>query len=540
MRKPIRCTIWILAAIAGASPTAAAQSESFDAAFAAYRQYLQRPSLYKRMLGRTKLAATADERAMRELIASYKRAEEPRDHVRYLLASLVMRSFRSNVDEATRTSWRDANRKDIDAWLWYETTRHGTTAKDARASALDDVRGRESGFLRAARLMALARNIDAPAETPELAAACGDVLAKLPRKDAEKSALLEAVARVLVYVGSEGVRDEPWKGVAATVIDELEDKRLHHRTKVALSRLLARTFETTNLGFDPRWWRGELERQPNQTGSAGRTVSFMSVQTFGTRFVYVIDASDSMLQTINKKDMGPITGPRGQGGERAEDQLDWSRIKTRFDAAREYLRVSLRGLAPEHAFASVLFGDEAKPLASTPRLIDASPKNIAKVIAELDAIQAGPRSNARPNGTLRGQTNLHGGLLAAYSLTERGSTTKGPEYVDSKAILGGCDTVFLLSDGAPTVCNWTTLDSRDPEDQAGDPETGAVHDNVPQLLFPSPYARPPYSPLIEDVERLNLFRHAEVHCIGMGEADSQLLEQIASATGGTATTVKER
>ena len=102
------------------------------------------------------------------------------------------------------------------------------------------------------------------------------------------------------------------------------------------------------------------------------------------------------------------------------------------------------------------------------------------------------------------------------------------------------DTIFLLSDGAPTWCNWTVPDSRDPEDQAGDPETGVMHDNVPTLWFMSPYGSPPFRAIVEDVERLNLFRHAEVHCIGMGEADTGLLQQIAAATGGTSTTVKER
>ena len=65
-------------------------------------------------------------------------------------------------------------------------------------------------------------------------------------------------------------------------------------------------------------------------------------------------------------------------------------------------------------------------------------------------------------------------------------------------------------------------------------------DNVPTLIFMSPYGTPPFNALVEDVERLNLFRRAEVHCIGLGEADGKLLNEIARVTRGTATVIKER
>ena len=41
--------------------------------------------------------------------------------------------------------------------------------------------------------------------------------------------------------------------------------------------------------------------------------------------------------------------------------------------------------------------------------------------------------------------------------------------------------------------------------------------------------------LVEDVKRLNLFREVEIHCIGIGEANMGLLNQISRIGLGTAT-----
>ena len=148
-----------------------------------------------------------------------------------------------------------------------------------------------------------------------------------------------------------------------------------------------------------------------------------------------------------------------------------------------------------------------------------------------------PPTDRRPDGQLGGQTNLHAGIAAAFGATRSG-TTRSQEYVDAKGFVDGCDTVFVLSDGAPSWDDYAEKDTRDPEDQAGDPETGRKFENVPTLIFQGPYARPPFDFLVDDVQRMNLFRKAEIHCVGIGEANHHLLRQIADIGLGQALKVE--
>jgi hypothetical protein len=122
-----------------------------------------------------------------------------------------------------------------------------------------------------------------------------------------------------------------------------------------------------------------------------------------------------------------------------------------------------------------------------------------------------------------GQTNMHGGIHRAFKLKGKGSV-KQFEYVHPATFKGGCDTIFLLSDGDPTWDDWPETDEPDPSDRAGDPESGAQTDAKPNR-FQGPYAQNWF--LLDDVRRLNLFRHVEIHCIGIGEANRGFLQQIA-------------
>src|SRR5689334_8836910 len=63
--------------------------EQYQAARKQHDAWVQRPSLYKRTLGREALARTGDARALRVLAGDYRDAESPRDRVRALLVSLA-------------------------------------------------------------------------------------------------------------------------------------------------------------------------------------------------------------------------------------------------------------------------------------------------------------------------------------------------------------------------------------------------------------------------------------------------------------------
>jgi hypothetical protein len=128
-------------------------------------------------------------------------------------------------------------------------------------------------------------------------------------------------------------------------------------------------------------------------------------------------------------------------------------------------------------------------------------------------------------------TNMHGGLNRAFKL--KSGTLVGPgEYVNAATFDDGCDTIFLLSDGAPTCDDWPSPDSKEPGDQAGDPETGAKHADSNNLTFQGPYRKASY--VINEATRLNLFRKVEIHCVGMGGTQMSILQSIAGIGKGKA------
>ena len=131
-----------------------------------------------------------------------------------------------------------------------------------------------------------------------------------------------------------------------------------------------------------------------------------------------------------------------------EGDLPWHEIHTRWDLAREQLRISLSRLSSDKYFSIVWFGDDAGTLNSTKGMVKASKGNIQKAMAELDGI--GATTDKEGKEVLRGKTSLHYGLSVAFSLGKRGPADE-PVYVGAKPLTEGCDTIFLLSDGAPSA-----------------------------------------------------------------------------------------
>jgi hypothetical protein len=131
---------------------------------------------------------------------------------------------------------------------------------------------------------------------------------------------------------------------------------------------------------------------------------------------------------------------------------------------------------------------------------------------------------------LRGATNMHSGLARAFGLAGKGFVETGA-YVDADALTEGCDTIFLLSDGAPTMDDFYVLDKDYGEGRAVlDQETGAPGHRTPQMWYPGPYAHDDW--IIEDLRRMNAFRRIRVHCIGLGEANMDLLRKLAEIGHG--------
>lgn len=513
-----------------------ASADSFRDARKQYREYLKRPSLFMRTRGRRILARTKDVRALELFRKGYGRSEAPKDQVRYLIASIASNHMNAKQHVAEWDLFRSKYKKPRDAWLWFRALR--VHLKHKGAAELEAVAmGKECIFLRAAAVEVLLETH--PDRTLALMPPWLDALAA---DGIDRVVALETAAEVLV-VNKAKLSTAEFDAVAKRVIEALDQKTTPHRSKLVLVRRLAEIFGTDVLGTNAAPWLIELKRGKSEAAAEDERYggpTFVGIRATGDRLVYVIDMSDSMLTPLTGKEKedlrGPITGP-GAGRREDDDGIDWDAIENRFDAARAFLTASLTRLKEDKHFAVIFFGTEAALMSSSPGLVQATPKNVAKVIKELDAIEPGLPTARRPNGVLKGNTNIHGGLHRAFKLKGK-SLVKAWEYVDPDTFMEGCDTIFLLSDGAPTMDDWAQLDKRDPQDRGGDPEMGRGGATPPQLFYFGPYQRPAH--LVDDLRRLNLFRKVEIHCIGMGEARMPLLKQMATIGRGKARKIGEQ
>lgn len=524
-------------------------ADGYDEAYKLYRKWIKRPSLHKRTLARERLARTGDARALAILAKSYRRAEQPKDQVQYLLASIATENFAEPEHAATYVQWRGRHKAPKDAWLWYLTLvphmeAHGP--EELESIARDSSR---NVFLRAAAIEALRFK-----RHPGLWPLVEELAGKLPHEPTPRAVLLESLAAAL-SIWHEERRKPEFRAPAQAVMTRMDEAATLERTKIVLGRQFAHLFRNRFVYRSGKRWLLELDFA--QTGGKQADMSdyetkkpptFVGLEASGDRIVYVIDMSDSMLTPLAPRELeklprGPATGPArkrkvaaNDAWTRAFENVKWDKVKTRFDAARELLKTSLLGLDEnQHVFSVLWFGDKAGVLKSTRGMIKPSLANVKRVFAELDRIRAGPKAENRPHGTLRGLTNMHGGLHRAFKLRAKGMVGPG-EYVNPATFTKGCDTIFLLTDGDPTSDDWIQADRKDPEDSAGDPETGAAMADSDTLNFQGPYRRAYH--LADDVRRLNLFRKCEIHCVGMGEANMSILQRIAGIGKGKAISLR--
>src|SRR5690606_32791586 len=92
------------------------------------------------------------------------------------------------------------------------------------------------------------------------------------------------------------------------------------------------------------------------------------LDVLGERIIFIIDASDSMLNPLGDEDLetlkGPVTGERGRRNK-GEYEIDWRKVKNRFDVAREHVKWTLSRLDKNKQVAVLLFGSSVEPLAFT-------------------------------------------------------------------------------------------------------------------------------------------------------------------------------
>jgi len=522
-----------------AAPLLAPQDDEYAKALARYQECKARPPFDMHERAWTALAQTGDPRAVDVLADDYARPFSPDpEFARYLVTAIAAKHLRSLECAERFDLWRRAHTEPEDAWLWACALEAGARRGQGDA-AVEAARFEEDVFLRAAALEALAEAGDT-----RLFEVAPEVALDMPRDPGERAVLVGALADALLSLRAKQSTKE-YRAMAVPIIRLLDDEKLPYGAKLALARHLMRALDQDTLVMDSQPWVDALAGRTRASGSDELGYvkpTFFGVEGSGKRIVYVIDASDSMCKQVQlDRPKGPESGPkrkRKKGELPTEADIPWHRVKTRFDLAREHLKISLQRLSEDQDFCVVLFGDRARPLKATKGLVPAKSATVKKAIKELEKIELGAPTATRPDGTLEGKTNLHAGLRMAFGAVEKKVVGEGA-YVELDTYTEGADTIFLLSDGDPTWDDWDLPAPNYHEDALGDPESRirstAAADRV---HYHGPYVR--WRTLLEDVRRMNLFREVELHCIAIGEVQMGFVQQLANIGMGKAVQLGQR
>jgi len=530
---------------------------NFEAAKEKYQEDLSRPALLIRTRNAERMADFGEEEGLRLLFQRYQRPERegPEDHIQYTTATIASSYYDVDEHKEIFEDWLEAETDPRDAWLWFVVQFNRVQNEMADEVMEYAKNNRNPAYLRAVSMEALARG-SRVGLLGEIPAMITDRRSARPGSF-DQSLLVEAAGGAIYQMRGQLSTDvyyEAAQSLIAFFDEEPRRRRLAERSQLVLRRMMKAAWNTNRLYDTADGWRRALDRARQGGESDGATVAaptFVGIRADGNRFAYVIDMSDSMLEPLTTEEREDIegivsTGDGRRGGNRRggeeeeEDDIDWSNVTNRFDAAREFLKMSLQTLGEDRYFTITIIGKTAEVFHATNGMLQATERNVSYVSRELDAIEPGPRENLRPHGVLKGATDLHGGLMLAFQMRSRGKIDTD-EHVAEVVFNEGVDAVFVLSDGAPSWDSFEALHMREPEDNVGDPESGTRGQNTDQVYYPGPYRSPVHkiNHLINDIVRMNLLRRAQINCIGTGEADMDLLRAIASIGMGEAKSVSE-
>ena len=280
-----------------------------------------------------------------------------------------------------------------------------------------------------------------------------------------------------------------WPGSIEPLVARLpvEEGRLRDLVADTLAR-----FTGQDLGPNEKSWRGWLQEEgvpylrgwkelgtelPKKKRKVEGTGTYFDIPQDGTSILYVFDISLSMRNPMKRQ-------------RQAGDSASSPGKERRFDRLLRELHAALDGLTPNKQFGLLGFANRLYRFSDGQ--LPATPKNIAKAKAWLAGLE------------LELQTNIYDALDLAFYSAGRGSSDR---YYPLTV-----DTIFFLSDGAPTRPKTTTKG-----------RARGLGQDVPDEILSA-------------VRRWNPLRRIRIHTIGLGIRGPRangLLRGLAEQNGGT-------
>ncbi len=336
---------------------------------------------------------------------------------------------------------------------------------------------------------------------------------------------------------------EPRDSIMRGLINILKNAKNDRLTYFSVKALAEITGE--KMYSEPKFWewwieiggyKGQGDRPEGETTAERKVPKFFEMATVGKRVVFSIDVSGSMQHPAKMppqpkkekppepKKEGPVTGEKGKPGANGDkkdekkevDPPDYSKVKTKIDLAKVELIYAIKQLDKEFYFNVVIYDTTHSLLIpATKNLVQATEENKARFVKAAEALN------------WRQLTNIHGGLMDAFSITDGGffDWHKMDPAWEPDCMARGAETIFFLTDGFPTVSD----DSSDIGEVGRAKPNGTMGPTVGNGKMCQ------RENIVAEIRRVNTFRKCVIHTVGIGPHDNALLVELSKDSGGTYT-----
>lgn len=329
----------------------------------------------------------------------------------------------------------------------------------------------------------LAEHVDETrnAEVPEATARLRDRALKEMGKALQKDKVWQvraAALEAMVGMRCKAVIPELIAGLKAEMRRKREPWGMEQRILRALEGLTGQKIAGGSLKLWEEFWKQEgptfkfrdADPAKAEAQKNNRYDKFFDIQLESNRVLFIVDLSDSMKEEITLK-------PRGTAAASAD------RKTTKVALVVEELKKMALSLRDGDMFNIIVFGTDVRPWKTDK---DGRPALVKMNDDRRDELLGSYLNNLQT----RGMTNLHGALKLALDMGGRGLYDK---YYGL-----GYDTIYLLSDGAPTAGEVTDPDQ-----------------------------------ILRQVRESNALRRLKIHTITFGEINAlRFLKTLAAENGG--------